>query len=294
MSQKEKVESGLIKKAVAAAKKARPAYEGLLGFYEKLLMAQEASMEEIQLEPIEIPDDLLSIKEKEGFPLVNSADFAIDIEASGALLRSFCQFALESNEVLAEAGGKIIDALDRGWLDVSTLLSEILREDGAYWDEMGRKLDVDKKILAFAAYSSVRPSLLVCAQQLASYLDRRRPWRKGYCPICGSPPALSLLLEEGERCFLCSFCGHEWRTSRAYCPFCENRDQKTLYYFFSDEEKGCRVDVCDQCKKYIKTIDTRKIQRPIHPYVEQVSTLHLDMLAQEKGLESGIPLWLQT
>jgi FdhE protein len=202
MSQKEKVESGLIREAVAAVKEARPAYEGLLGFYEKLLMAQGASMEEIQLEPIEIPDDLLSIKEKEGFPLVNSADFAIDIEASGALLRSFCQFALESNEVLAEAGSKIIDALDMGWLDLSTLFSEILREDGAYWDEMERKLDVDKKILAFAAYSSIRPSLLVCAQQLASYLDGRKPWRKGYCPICGSPPALSLLREEGERCLL--------------------------------------------------------------------------------------------
>jgi hypothetical protein len=35
------------------------------------------------------------------------------------------------------------------------------------------------------------------------------------------------------------------------------------------------------------------MKRPVHPYVEQVSTLHLDMLAREKGLESGIPLWLQ-
>ncbi|MDY6954045.1 MAG: formate dehydrogenase accessory protein FdhE, partial [Thermodesulfobacteriota bacterium] len=92
---------------------------------------------------------------------------------------------------------------------------------------------------------------------------------------------------------LCSFCGHEWRTHRLCCPFCENRDQKTMHYFFSDEEKDCRVDVCDQCKRYVKTIDTRKMKRPMHPYVEQISTLHLDMLAREKGLESGIPLWLQ-
>jgi hypothetical protein len=27
--------------------------------------------------------------------------------------------------------------------------------------------------------------------------------------------------------------------------------------------------------------------------LEQVSTLHLDLLAREQGLESGSPLWLQ-
>ena len=99
---------------------------------------------------------------------------------------------------------------------------------------------------------------------------------------------------EGERFLVCSFCSHEWRTARIGCPFCENKDQKTLHYFFSDEEKDYRVHVCDQCKKYVKTIDTRKMERPFHLRVEQISTLHLDMLAQEKGLESGIPLWLQT
>ena len=283
-----------IKKAVAAVKQARPAYEGLLVFYEKLFLAQEASKKEIQLRPIEIPDDLLLVKEREAFPLINTIDFAIDVEVSEALLKRLCRFAVESNEILAEAAKKIITSLDQGELEVSGLFSKILAEDDTYWDEMERRLDVDKKILAFVAYSSIRPSLRMCSDQLATYLHKDKPWAKGYCPICGSPPALSILRGEGERSLLCSFCGHEWRTHRVYCPFCENRDQKTMHYFFSDEEKGCRVDVCDQCKKYVKTIDTRKMQRPMHPDVEQISTLHLDMLAQEKGLESGIPLWLQT
>jgi len=53
------------------------------------------------------------------------------------------------------------------------------------------------------------------------------------------------------------------------------------------------VDVCDKCKKYVKTIDVRKLQRPMYPVVEQIATLHLDMMAREQGLESGISLWLQ-
>jgi FdhE protein len=67
----------------------------------------------------------------------------------------------------------------------------------------------------------------------------------------------------------------------------------TLHYFFSEEEEDYRVDVCDACKKYLKTVDTRKIEHPVYALVEQISTLHLDMLAQEQGLESGSPLWLR-
>ena len=103
-----------------------------------------------------------------------------------------------------------------------------------------------------------------------------------------------MLRDEGERFLTCSLCAHEWRSQRIYCPFCDNKDQQTLHYFFSEEERDYRVDVCDKCKRYIKTIDTRKVKRPVYSFVEQISTLHLDMLAQEQGLRSGIPLWLQT
>jgi FdhE protein len=283
-----------IKKAVAALRDARPAYKEILDFYEKLFLAQEATKNDIRLTSIDIPKDLLLIKQKEKFPLVNSMDFPIDVGSSEALLRKFCQFAGETNEVLADAGAKIMDALDRGMLDASVLFSKILGEDAAYWDELAGKLNTDKKILAFAAYSSIRPCLCLCAEQLATYLDKERHWEKGYCPICGNPPALSILRGEGERSLLCSFCDHEWRSCRIFCPFCENKDQKMLHYFFGEEETECRVDVCGQCNKYIKTIDTRKMDRLMHPLVEQISTLHLDMLAQEKGLESGIALWFQT
>ena len=81
---------------------------------------------------------------------------------------------------------------------------------------------------------------------------------------------------------------------RLFCPFCENKNQKQLHYFYSDQEKEYRVHACTGCKKYIKTVDVRDLARPVHPFLEQVSTLHLDMLAEEQGLKSGLPLWLQT
>lgn len=294
MSETEVMTADRIKEAVAAVKAERPAYEELLGFCEKLFLAQEAAKSSIDLEPIEIAEDLLSVKRKEKFPLINRAEFPVDVKAAEALLRKICQLAVDANEVLADASPRIVDALDKGMLDAPSLFSKVLEEDDTYLDEVATRLGTDKRLLAFAAYSSMKPTLCLCAEQLATYLDKEAPWEKGYCPICGSPPALSMLREDGQRSLLCSLCGHEWAIQRIFCPFCDNKDQETLHYFFSEQERDYRVDVCDQCKKYIKTIDTREMKRPVYAFVEQISTLHLDMLAQEQGLESGIPPWLQT
>jgi FdhE protein len=293
MTKKEIVTADQIKKAVSAIKALRPAYKDLLAFYEKLFLAQEATKSHMRLQPIEIPEDLLAVKRREKFPLITRANFTVDIKASEALLKEICQLACEANEVLTQAGVKIMDALDKGKVDASDLLSKTLSEDDVYFDETAKSLEIDKEVLLFMAHGSIRPCLSLCAGQLATYLCKDTLWEKGYCPVCGSPPVISILRGEGERFLFCSFCDHEWHSQRIYCPFCENKDQKTLHYFFSEEEEY-RVNVCDKCKRYIKTVDTREIKRPMYPFLEQVATLHLDIIAQNQGLQSGHPLWLQT
>ena len=285
-----------IKKAVAAVKAARPAYQDILDFYEKLFLAQEASREKADPKPIEIPDNIVAIKRKEAFPLIITKDFAIDMQAAEALLKELCGLAQEGNEVLADGGRYILAGLENGTLHASTLFSKILDEGDALWDEAGKKADVAGSALAFLAYNAVKPSLSLCAEQVATYLDKDEPWEKGYCPICGHGPALAILRDEGERFLLCSFCGYEWAASRLFCPFCENTMKVVYTGAVPDtlqEEKELRVHVCDACKKYIKTVDMRIIARPFYPFLEQISTLHLDMLARDQGLDSGLDLWLQ-
>jgi FdhE protein len=294
MTKKEVVTAEQIKKAVSAIKALRPAYKDLLAFYEKLFLAQEASKKHIHLQPIKIPEDLLAVKRKKKFPLIARKDFTVDIKTSEDLLKKICRLAGKANEVLAHAGVKLMDALDRGTVDAPTLLSKTLSKDDIYFDETAKNLEIDKEVLLFMAHGSIRPSLSLCAEQLATYLDKDALWEKGYCPVCDSPPAISILRGEGERFLFCSFCDHKWLSKRIYCPFCENKDQKTLHYFFSEEEEEYRVDVCDKCKRYIKTVDAREIKRPVYPFLEQVTTLHLDIIAQNQGLQSGHPLWLKT
>jgi len=161
-----------IRKAVAAVKADRPAYEEVLDFYEKLFLAQETAKEQVQLEPVQISEELLSIKRKEELPLINREDFAIDIEASETLLREICRVATVTNDVLAAAGTRVTDALDKGTLEASVLFSKVLSADENYLAEGAQKLDIDKKILTLLVYSSIRPSLSLCAEQLATCFDK--------------------------------------------------------------------------------------------------------------------------
>ena len=118
-------------------------------------------------------------------------------------------------------------------------------------------------------------------------LDKDIEWDKGYCPVCGSMPELSLFEENGKRFLICGFCSHKWASKRMYCPFCENSDHETLQYYSIDDEEEYRVDVCEKCKKYIKTIDIKKTTRTIYAPLEIRSTPYIDIKFEEMGYKKG-------
>ena len=277
-----------VRKAVETIRRLRPAYAILLDFYGQIFLAQEDSGSQTNIDPIKISEENLSIKAKEKFPLINLSEFAIDAEESRKLFRKICGIAEGANEDMTVSARGIIRAIDTEELDLNTLFSGLLSEDDILFEKIACDLEIDNKVLAFITYNSIKPSLSVCASQLSIYLDENKPWERGYCPICGNPPVLSMFEGEGKRFLFCSFCWHRWPARRIYCPFCDNRDSKTLRYFKSEEEQEYRLDVCDNCKKYIKTVDTRETERIPYPPLEDVSTLHLDIKAKEMGLESGI------
>ena len=277
-----------VKKAVAVVKELRPAYTEMLDFYEQLFMAQESSKRQIDMEPIRIPDGALSAKIKEKFPLINKAEFRIDIDAAKKIFVSICQAATKTNAAMSASARKILASLGEA-LDLETLFSGILKGEDGPFEKAATALGIEKNILAFLTYNCIKPSVTLCAEQLSAYLKKQDPGQQGYCPVCGTSPVLSLLEGEGERSLICSFCWHKWPVKRVFCPFCNTTDSRNLHYFFSENEKEYRVYTCESCKKYIKTIDTKNAERLIYPPLEHVVTLHLDMKANEMGFSSEYP-----
>jgi FdhE protein len=183
----------------------------------------------------------------------------------------------------------IEEAIRNRALDPEELLARHYNE--AYVNKISEDLDIDKAILNFLIHMSIKPSLDANVEKLKDQVDLKN-WLRGYCPVCGSFPHMSELKGEGQRFFACSFCAFEWPSERLKCPFCENKDHESLHYFYEEGKEIYRVDVCDKCRQYIKTVDSRKLNFEPDMDLEDIITLHLDMLASEKGFKRLVPnIW---
>jgi FdhE protein len=281
-----------VKKAVESVKKSKAVYIEILEFYDRVFDAQEKCKGRLQLEPLQLSEELQTTKAREQLPLIEIGDFIYDHKESANLFLTLCHLAIEANPKLSAAAKVIITAIDKT-IKPDALFQALLNGNEALFENIVDELELEKTVLGFVTYNSLKPSLCACADQLATYLTQPEQWLQGYCPVCGSAPILSLLEDEGKRKLVCSFCWHLWPAKRVQCPYCDGSLNKDLHYFYSEEEKDSRVDLCDKCQKYIKTIDTRKADRLIYPPLEHISTMHLDIKAQEMGFEPGIRLFME-
>jgi len=110
-------------------------------------------------------------------------------------------------------------------------------------------------------------------------------WLRSYCPTCGASPAMGQLvgIEPGRvRHLLCGRCGTRWRFRRTGCPFCEITDDHRLAVLDIEGEAGLRIDYCTSCRGYLKTYNGQGNETLL---LADWASLHLDVLAQDRGLK---------
>ena len=127
------------------------------------------------------------------------------------------------------------------------------------------------------------------AQYLAAIdvrpLDRNIPRGKYACPFCGGAPQLSILesagaADGGGRQLLCATCSTVWPLRRVLCAHCGEEDEHRLGYFHSPAFDHLRVDACDTCRHYLKSVDLTRLGIAI-PIVDEVAGASLDLWALE-------------
>lgn len=114
---------------------------------------------------------------------------------------------------------------------------------------------------------------------------RSSPTTYALCPFCHRKPALGVLRQMGDggaRSMICSFCLAEWEFRRIVCPGCGEENDKKLDVFRATDFDYIRVECCDSCKTYIKTIDLTKNGRA-EPLVDELASAPLDLWAREHG-----------
>ncbi len=118
---------------------------------------------------------------------------------------------------------------------------------------------------------------------------------RGRCPFCGGAPWISArregsLMEGARRSLGCSLCGQEWLFERILCASCFEEDPNKLPSFRDEKHPAVRIESCDTCHRYLKSIDLSEDARPI-PEVDDLATLAMDLWAVEQGwtrIEPGL------
>jgi len=103
------------------------------------------------------------------------------------------------------------------------------------------------------------------------------------CPLCNCRPQVGVLRplgDGGKRSLICSLCATEWDFRRIACPACGEESVDKLPIYVAEELPHVRVEACDTCRHYLKTIDLTKDGLAI-PVVDELAAIPLSLWAAE-------------
>ena len=228
--------------------------ESLLTFYARLLRRQREIYDAVKTQPLRAFD----------------RDLAYLAPAASALLREVAEqgpdpLAADARTLLANGESTIADVL------------------AAYWREPGDRQFFAKAILQPYAQCLGEQGVAAAGRAL-SHADNR-------CPQCAGAPQLSILenaaagqAEGGSRQLLCATCLTAWPFRRVLCPHCGESDERKLGYFHAQTFDHVRVDACESCRHYLKSIDLGRFGLAV-PIVDEVAGAALDLWARDHGYE---------
>ncbi|WP_421988450.1 formate dehydrogenase accessory protein FdhE [Roseococcus sp.] len=126
----------------------------------------------------------------------------------------------------------------------------------------------------------------VHASRLAATLEAERlvAVQVGLCPVCGGPPAGSIvsgrLGTENSRYACCAFCATQWNEVRIKCLACGST--KGIGYKSAEGEENAviKAETCDSCRSWVKVLYQNR-NPSLECIADDVGSLGLDLLMQQ-------------
>jgi FdhE protein len=232
--------------------------------------------------PITLTEDQARRKISEGEFLLHGAALVFDHSAARELMLRLAR-ALEEAGLVAMS--PIRSALEGDRLIPEELLGHASEGDYPFLAARAEEQALDAPLLWTLARSALKPTLRACCGELASLVHTAGEWENACCFICGAPASLGEL-QGGEQAkhLRCGQCGADWLIRRLRCIYCGNEDPSLLGILYPEGRlENVRVEVCDTCHGYLKVVTRFAPCSPEELAVEDLSTLFLDCLAQERG-----------
>jgi FdhE protein len=272
-------------KTIEDYKSANPHYTELLDIMADILILREEYRNSMKDPIFCVEENLITKKMEGGLPLIDFMGKEYDLTRPKEYFNSLISIA---EKRMPEVAQNIIDIIKSQQFDWEKMIRASFDRKTEETDTQGllagREAEEKIDLIDLFTEESLRPELESIAEKYGEIVEKSN-WSEGYCPICGKEPKIGEIRdeEEGKRYLFCHQCGFKWYFHRIKCPFCGNEEQHSLAYFEVEGEERYRVDVCNKCRRYIKTVELPKSSEEPNLDVEDIATLHLDMIAYDEG-----------
>ena len=235
---------------------------------------------------LSLPPRYLAAKLARGVPALAREPIPLPVPVLSPALRQLCD-ALAAGGA-GETAAHIKEALDRGEIEDSSLLTACLMRNQIAIRTGATHRGLAPDLVWLVAELAVSPFvhklqrvLFACAadETLRSALQA---WNRGYCPACGSWPALAEVVRS-HRTLRCAFCACAWELTAYACIYCEEGGEKFVTAAPNDDRKDRRIEVCGMCGAYLKTIDLPELSPFPLLSISDLETTDLDVAAMEHG-----------
>ena len=156
----------------------------------------------------------------------------------------------------------------------------------SYLADDGRDIEEADRALRFVVEAVLQPFVEQAAiAEPACQLPKPEARGPIRCPFCNALPVVGVLREEGhgaKRTLVCALCLTEREYLRIVCPSCGEQQFDALPVYTADQFEYVRIEACDRCRSYLKTIDLTKDGLAV-PVVDDIASVSMDLWARDRG-----------
>lgn len=189
------------------------------------------------------------------------------------------------------AARRVAQALARRVIDPARLVALVYQRDQDGVRQLAGEHSLVLDMLWLLGDLVVAP--IVHLQQAAALRDGQpdspvrealERWEQGFCPACGSWPALAEFFF-GERLLRCAFCACTWRQAADQCVYCGERGELFGTVVPDRQQPGRRIELCRSCGGFLKTLDAELVTPFPLVAIEDLASSDLDQAALHHGFK---------
>jgi len=245
------------------------------------------AIERGRLPRLSLPPKYLAAKLARGIPALVGEPIPMPVTALIPALGAFCEALARGGA--GQAADHIRSQLDETRMDAGSLLAASLKRDQGAIRTAAVHGGLAPDLLWLIAELAVSPFVYALQRSLFAGTPPESPlraaldaWSQGYCPLCGSWPALAEVAAT-HRVLRCSFCALAWELDTYACIYCEDDGEKFVTAAPDEERKDRRLEICSSCGAYLKAIDVLSLSPFPLLAITDLETMDLDMAAMERG-----------